>query len=901
MARLFQLLQSSIRNKLIVALLLVSLVPLLALGLIAQERAASSLSERAVSQLESVEQLQKARLVKQHEEYANVVKALADDPDLIARVDQLAALANRAKDTDQKLYDEYVRVMEEIGSNPELIDRVKKLNSLGGLGAEPALAKVREELAGQLHHRIRKVPFIINAFIVNPKGKVIADTLPKQKNQTGQDQSNDSEFTGAKATPGLVFFKSLHGSSSGALAVSHSITLKDEDNLFVGVAVIRLDFLGLAKRFREEVETRMKVAIRNIPAVENALLCDTQGVVVADTAVGARRSFGKDFARDASFTGAMQSHGKLFRKPLYQARAGQVGSALSVNLRDSRNRNLGVLVLRFSTQELDRILAERTGLGSTGESYLVARPDGEPVLGTASRFTPDGQLKVKVDTEAVRNAFAGQTGASVYNTYRGTAVLGAYSYMPEYDAVLVSELQSSEAFSAVTTLRLVVLLTFLVVFGLVLVVAIRLSGGLTKQVRNIQELFQHIGVGNFQARAKVTSKDELGAMAASLNAMLDNTLTLIQSREERDQIQASISKLLEEVSGVAEGDLSKTAEVTADMTGAIADAFNYMIDQLRKIIGNVQAATTQVASSAVQLQTTAEQLAHGSENQAEQIVSTSAAIDEMAVSIQQVSGNAQVAADVAREALSNAVKGNEAVSNTIQGMNRIRDQVQETAKRIKRLGESSQEIGQIIQLIDDIADRTSILALNASIQAAAAGEAGRGFAVVAAEVERLAERSTEATKKIATLIKTIQSETGEAVAAMEKGINEVVDGSRLTNQAGQSLEQIQSVSNRLAELIQSISLAASQQARGSESLAKSMGEISNITRQSAQGTKQAAESVSQLTVLADGLRESVSTFLLPETDGHPKSNGNLSGNGHGNGNGNGHGPAPRMINLAGKN
>jgi twitching motility protein PilJ len=196
-------------------------------------------------------------------------------------------------------------------------------------------------------------------------------------------------------------------------------------------------------------------------------------------------------------------------------------------------------------------------------------------------------------------------------------------------------------------------------------------------------------------------------------------------------------------------------------------------------------------------------------------------------------------------------------------MNRIRDQVQETAKRIKRLGESSQEIGQIVQLINDIADRTSILALNASIQAAMAGEAGRGFAVVASEVERLAERSTDATKKIAGLVKTIQSETNEAVAAMEKGIAEVVDGSRMANQAGQALGEIADVSNRLAELIQQISDASRQQANGSEALARSMNEISQITLQTTSGTRQAVSAMSYLATLADELRASVSAFKLP--------------------------------------
>ncbi|OAI54587.1 hypothetical protein AYO44_03330 [Planctomycetaceae bacterium SCGC AG-212-F19] len=370
------------------------------------------------------------------------------------------------------------------------------------------------------------------------------------------------------------------------------------------------------------------------------------------------------------------------------------------------------------------------------------------------------------------------------------------------------------------------------------------------------------------------SRDEIGSMNRSVNTMLDKILPLMKARqEERDAIQGSVRKLLEEVSGVAEGDLTKQAEVTADATGAVADSFNYMIAQLRKIIGNVQDVSMQVNQSAGQIKSNAEQLARGSEAQASQIAATSSGIDNMANSIQQVSQTATLSAGVAQQALLNARQGATSVQNTIQGMTRIRDQVQETAKRIKRLGESSQEIGQIIQLIDDIADRTSILALNASIQAAMAGEAGRGFAVVAEEVERLADRSAEATKKIATLVKTIQSETGEAVSAMEKGIKEVVDGSRLANNAGQALAEIEAVSNRLAELIQSISLASQKQAQGSEALARSMNEISQITKRTATGTKQAAESVTHLADLADDLRSSVSTFRLPAATATQRPNG----------------------------
>jgi methyl-accepting chemotaxis protein len=388
--------------------------------------------------------------------------------------------------------------------------------------------------------------------------------------------------------------------------------------------------------------------------------------------------------------------------------------------------------------------------------------------------------------------------------------------------------------------------------------------GLAKQVNGMVWMFSEIGRGNFKARAPVyNEEDELGRLALSLNAMLDNTLGLMQSREERDQIQASITKLLEEISGVAEGDLTKEAEVTADVTGAIADSFNFMIEQLRRVISNVQDATLQVSSAANEIHTTAEQLVHGSEGQARQIIGTTASVRQITESMQKVADNANRCAEVAQQSLASARQGSEAVHNTMRGMGRIRDQVQETAKRIKRLGESTQQIGEIVQLIDDIADRTSILALNASIQAAMAGEAGRGFAVVAEEVERLAERSANATKKIAGLVKTIQSETTEGVTAMEENTREVVEGTRLANQAGQALGQIETVTNQLAGLIQAISEAARQQAAASEGIARSMNEISEVTQKTAAGTRQGAISGNHLAELADDLRAPVSAFRLP--------------------------------------
>ncbi len=269
--------------------------------------------------------------------------------------------------------------------------------------------------------------------------------------------------------------------------------------------------------------------------------------------------------------------------------------------------------------------------------------------------------------------------------------------------------------------------------------AYRATRSITRQAADIRELFGRISVGEFQARARVSSDDELGRTAASLNAMLDHTLTLIQSREERDALQEAIRKLLREISGVAEGDLTKDAEVTKDITGPIADSFNFMIGELRRIIGDVKRATGQVGAASDEIRASAGRLVRGTEVQARRIAETCRSVGEMAKSAQDVARASDRGTEVAGQALAGAQRGAAAVGATITGMGRIRERVQEAGRRIRRLGESSQQIGEIVQLIDDIADRTSILALNASIQAAAAGEAGRGFAVVAEEVERLAE------------------------------------------------------------------------------------------------------------------------------------------------------------------
>ena len=333
----------------------------------------------------------------------------------------------------------------------------------------------------------------------------------------------------------------------------------------------------------------------------------------------------------------------------------------------------------------------------------------------------------------------------------------------------------------------------------------------------------------------------------------------IQNRHNQD----AILQLLDEMGDLADGDLTASATVTEDITGAIADSVNYTIDALRDLVENINTTTLQVASAAQETQATSLHLTDASEHQAQQITEVSSAINEMAGSIEQVSQNASQSSDVAKQSVKLAAEGNVAVKKAITGMDTIREHIQETSKRIKRLGESSQEIGDIVELINDIAEQTNILSLNAAIQATMAGEAGRGFAVVADEVQRLAERSSKATKQIEAIVRTIQSDTNEAISSMEKSTTGVVSGAKLSQDAGTSLEQIETVSNQLAALIDNISNAAKQQAKAAISTSDSMNVIQEITMQTSTGTYESAASIGRLLELTNDLRKSVSGFKLP--------------------------------------
>jgi twitching motility protein PilJ len=364
-----------------------------------------------------------------------------------------------------------------------------------------------------------------------------------------------------------------------------------------------------------------------------------------------------------------------------------------------------------------------------------------------------------------------------------------------------------------------------------------------------------------------------GAIAATLIALLgllllgkvyidDSMRRAVESEQVNRTNQEAILRLLDEISDLGQGDLTVRPKVTEEITGAIADSINYAVGEMRRLVSGITSAAQQVTTATQEAQAVSSQLLQAAQKQSTEIQGTGQAVTQMAQSMTEASRNANDSAKVADTSVQAAQKGAHAVQNAIKGMNEIRDQIQETAKRIKRLGESSQEISEIVQLISDITEQTNVLALNAAIQAASAGEAGRGFTVVAEEVQRLAERSGEATKHISAIVKSIQRDTQDAVEAMERSTQGVVEGTKTADEADRALREIGQVSNRLAELIRSISEMTQKQAGAATKVASNMKEILGVTQATMDGTRKTAAQTAKLTELADGLKQSVAGFKV---------------------------------------
>jgi methyl-accepting chemotaxis protein len=411
-----------------------------------------------------------------------------------------------------------------------------------------------------------------------------------------------------------------------------------------------------------------------------------------------------------------------------------------------------------------------------------------------------------------------------------------------------------------------ILLNILYVGGAALLVlsvlSLVLAAIIINPVKDLMRVAEALGSGDLSKKAAVKSSDELGQLGQTLNTTIDRLQGLVQTEADRDKMQHQVMDLLSIVSGAAEGDLTVKAEVTADALGSVADAFNLMIAGLTSLVSQASGVANEIQHSTEEILHASDRMRRGAEQQTARIESAVGAVSTMSHTIQRMAENAEAATQASQKATQAAVKGGTSVAETIKGMQRIRAAVQTTGKKIKGLGERSLEIGAIIEVINEIATQTNLLALNAAIEAARAGEQGRGFAVVADEVRKLAERAGRATKDITSLIKGIQVETSEAVTVMEDGTREVEEGTKLADQAGAALREIEQIVKQTSALVTDITRAAADQVKVSESVAVSMDTISKLTQETTDGVRNTVETISRLADLSKRLTDAIGRFKL---------------------------------------
>lgn len=403
-----------------------------------------------------------------------------------------------------------------------------------------------------------------------------------------------------------------------------------------------------------------------------------------------------------------------------------------------------------------------------------------------------------------------------------------------------------------------------------LLLSIILSRMVTRPIDRYVDFVNNVSEGNYQLRLDLQTQDEFEKIAHALNVMLEKLEGLIETEADRDRLRANITSLLNIVSAAADGDFTVSAEVTADTLGALADSFNLMVGDLSKLIRDVKSSSDHITKSTREILINTEGMSKGADGQAKEIERTYIAAKEMAEILKYANLRTQKAADSARKASQMALAGTEVVKKSTEGIHRIREKVQDTAHRVRALGENSVEIGEIIEVIGDIANRTNLLALNATIEAARAGEAGRGFAVVADEVRMLAERASEAAKNIATLIATMQAGTQEAIIAMEQGTEEVEAGSHYVDEAGAALKEIIGMVQDSSQSITEISGAFQQQTKASSDIAEAMKRTDSIAKETALGAKQSRKLAEQMETLSHMLNTAISKFRLSDVSNNHK-------------------------------
>ncbi len=528
-----------------------------------------------------------------------------------------------------------------------------------------------------------------------------------------------------------------------------------------------------------------------------------------------------------------------------------------------------VVAIQLPINQISDIMTAQTTAAKTADTYLVG---SDKLWRTESRNPQKYKVKstllnpkTKVNTQPVQQALSGKSGTGKTENSLGDKVYASWAPI-KYRGLnwaIINEVNQKEIAQPVTRLFQLTVLIALIGAGIVFLVSFLVSGGITRQVGAIMSAMAKVEEGDYDTEAKVLSKDELGSMATTFNQMTTTTRELIKSRqEEHDQLQESIIEMLEDISELSDGDLRVRATVHEDVTGTVADSLNMMLEELNTTIGRIKKSSEQVGLTANQLSSSTEQLAARNDTQSESIKGAVNEITQMSQAIEEAAGQALRSAQTSELSRTAATEGTRAVEDTSQAMESIRGNVQNTARAIKRLGESSQEISDFARTINEISDRTSILALNASIQAAAAGEEGRGFAVVAEEIQRLAERAAGSTRQIETLIKNILGVITDAGSSMDASIQEVVQGTSLANDALAKLEDINLRSSEVAELIGAVSEATTKQAESSTRVAAIMSGVGAVSTATAEETRETSSSMRDMATVADDMLEAVSKFTL---------------------------------------
>lgn len=532
----------------------------------------------------------------------------------------------------------------------------------------------------------------------------------------------------------------------------------------------------------------------------------------------------------------------------YAPSNGAAASFVGAPVHDEDGQFVGEVVLQLPLDRINAIMQERSGLGESGETYLIGK---DLLMRSDSRFSKESTvLSQSIDTRTAREAIAGNTGAEIVKDYRGINVLSAYAPLDVGGMHwgVLAEIDEEEAFAKVASLRNSIIILGVILALIVATVGWFFARSISRPITEISTAAERIAVGDVNQSITIRSGDEIGILADSFRSLIEYMNGLSRAAQ-----------------SIAENDLTITVQPKSEKD-VLGQSFKTMIRNLTGVVRQLTDNARELVAAAGEIASSSEQMSRGAKSQADQMSQVSSAVEEMTATIVQSTKNASEASEASQGASSTAQEGGTIVSDTIQGMQQISDTVRESAESISKLAQSAEQIGDIIGVIDDIADQTNLLALNAAIEAARAGEQGRGFAVVADEVRKLAERTGRATGEITEMIRGIQGETEDAVKSMESGIQQVDQGRGLADQAGNSLTEIVGMANRVVDMIQQIATASEQQSAAAEQITKNIEEVSNITRETASGAEQSATAAEELNRQAEGLQQMIGRFRVREDD-----------------------------------